>query len=790
MKQFLLASLLSFGVAGVSYAAPADISSNLTASPIRMADKVTFKSVKSQRQAARKSLAPGVSIITKGGIKRLEAPILQSQISKSVMRNPAAKAEANLPEGQVLFESFENWDGEDAEWTPEGWNVDMRGEVKRAQSWTPSVQAMMLPAPPDGKYYYGINFATEKQDEWLISPQVEVKEDMNLYYYVYADPMFIYKLDNVDWETMEFIGEKEVAATLQIWVQPEGGEWAMLHDYADDYKDLSLTDLMLLTPSELEKKSENLSAYAGKKVKVAFRYVGVDGNTMFIDAVSIGYPSLEGISYMDPFSTLYWGFERGVELRSLNVAVAQYPVYAPLTWTNMSDVEGAAFSWKYCDPITSEFVTDDNPDELTVTYVPDYSSPANMKNNLFYPPELNATAPKATAGSYTSPYNFFQAGGKAEYSLKDGELNMSLLPFSYRSRGLAITTVDDETIGDNAIPVFGYNSNADRYWLNYSLPNDEPAEGMYSKLEGIANVLFPSEAPLVVNGLTVFGFGKIADDAEFTATIYALNEEGSADITTFTKIASTKIKGSDVMKEDANSRGYLAFPFDFEAPAVVKATEEHPAYVFMFEGFNSDKVEFFAPLQSNLPDPNYMCHGYILNHIDLGNYTERGEYYSFKPMVYMENGDYVDPFGAFAIGIEGEYPWLTNECEKIAITPTGEKTTVALGSYYDASKLTVEVPAGANASISGRYNECVLTVWHNEAEVIVEGNAVVKGPGVELTIPMVEAFASVSEIKDSNAEIEGIYDLNGNRLKSPACGISIVKYTDGSVRKQVTNPGN
>ncbi len=258
---------------------------------------------------------------------------------------------------------------------------------------------------------------------------------MILSYWLYLDPMFLFNMNNVDWDTLEFIGEREVAATLQIWVQPEGGEWVML-------KDLSLLELMDLSPTALEKNTCSLADYAGKKVKVAFRYVGIDGNTMFIDAVGVGYPSLEDVSYMDPFSTLYWGFERGTSLTGLGAAIAQYPVYAPLTWTNMSYIEGATFSWKYCDPITAEFVTDDNPDELVVTYVP--------------------------------------------------ELNVSLFPFSFHDRGLAITTVDDESIGDSAIPVFGYNSNADRYWLNYSLNGEEPIDGIYSKLEGIANVLFPS----------------------------------------------------------------------------------------------------------------------------------------------------------------------------------------------------------------------------------------------------------------------------------------------------------
>lgn len=170
----------------------------------------------------------------------------------------------------------------------------------------------------------------------------------------------------------------------------------MLHDYVDDYKGMTLLELYDETPAGMEKKSMSLDKIAGKKAKIAFRYVGIDGNSMFIDAVGVGYPALEDVSYLDPFSTLYWGFTRSASLTCLTADIAMYPVYAPLTWTNMTYIDGAEYEWTYCDPVTADFVTDNNPEALTVTYIPDYSSEASMRNNFFYPPTLTASAPNST----------------------------------------------------------------------------------------------------------------------------------------------------------------------------------------------------------------------------------------------------------------------------------------------------------------------------------------------------------------------------------------------------------
>lgn len=726
MKQLLLTVLTAATTLGMSASdiAPGAVQLN------KAQPQVAVKTVKNSAGRQSKKLAPGVTLSAAGGVKRLNTLKSVNSVSPTVKANAMRKANA-AGNGMVLFESFEGWDGEDIYWTPEGWTVDMRGNVERDQSWTLTGQNPYLPAPVDGQYSYGINFSSDKQDEWLISPEVEVGENMLFSFWAYIDPMFLYSLDNVDWDTYEFIGGKKVAATLQIWAQAEGGEWTMLHDYADEYSGLSLEELMMLTPQKLEKKTVSLADFGGKKVKMAFRYVGTDGNSMIIDAVGIGYPELEDVSYLDPFSTLYWGFERSWQMTGLVADIAAYPVYAPLTWQNMSYIEGASFSWEYCDPITAEMVTtDEDPDMLTVTYIPDYKSDASKKNNFFYPPVLHASAPNASPASYSAPYTYFQAGGKAERTLNDGsEFEASLIPFGFNNLGISVVMVDDEQIGDPAIPVFGHNANTDRYWLNYSLNGTEPEEGDYSRLEGIGNMFFATEAPLVVNGITVHGWGQIAADAELTAVIYGLNEEMSSDFTTFTEIASATIKGSDIMAEYSDAKGYLALPFNFESPVVVQATAEHPAYVFMLTGFNSDKVEYFAPLQSEKPDPNYLCMGYILNHIDLSNHiADRPAYYSFKPMVYKVGDEYVDPYASFLIGINGEYPWLTTDCKEVKFTPQNPIAEVKLGSYYDGSRLTVEVPTGVKASVAGRYDQCVLTMERDDTEVIVDGEAVVKGP--------------------------------------------------------------
>lgn len=755
MNKSLIAALL----AGATLSASADLTT------VSFADKVTHPTAKVSKTAQSRKFKRLPDVKT-GAIK-----VKQS-----------AAGRAATPEGYVLFEGFEDWDGENQTWTPEGWTVDMKGEVEREFSWTPvTPNPSLLPSAPEGQYYYGITANYEQQqDEWLISPSVEIEDGMIASFHVFFNPVFLFMIDNdhVDFEKMEFIAEREVAATLQLMARAEGeDEWVKVFDIVDEYTDMPLIDLYYEQMTTLQRRQADLSAFAGKKINLALRYIGKDGDSMFVDAFGVGYPRLENISYLEPYSTLYWGFDRSAMLSAAGAPIAQHPVFADLTWQNYSD-DIATFQWKYDDPEhKADFLTSDDQEILTVNYKPNYSTATTKKNNFHNPHVLTASAPKAEPGEYSAPYLCIQAGGKAEITFNDGtEFDGCLLPFAFQNQGITWQVCEDTEAGVLAIPVFGYDEfgNTDDYWLKYSLNGQaEKTETDYSHLTGFGNVFMPTEAPLVVSGLTLYAWGLIDTDAEITAKIYAFDADMNKDMNTMTEIATATCKGSDIIGEYSDANGYMTLPFDFSEPVVVKATDDHPAYIFFIEGFRSDKVKFFAPLQSAKPDVYNW--GYIRHEIDMSAHTGRPAYTNLKPMVYKEDindpESYVDPMGAFAIGINGEYPWLTCETESIEITDEAPEAKVALGSYYDGSKLTVDAPEGLIATVGGRYDECVLTVSRKPGTpAITDGVITVSGPGVKVSIKANTEEAGIHEITSAANGAEKIFDLQGRRVVNATKG--------------------
>lgn len=788
MKHLLLTGVLS--AAAVTAAAG-------TQSPetkISGVDYCTPTSIKSASLTDEvKELSTGVFQTTTNSIKRLRSinhtPDRISTILKNSRNSRRITARAGYE--YTLSESFEAWDGKDSLWTPEGWTVDMKGDVDRLYSWTPEAAKPLLPSPSDGNVYYCVTYSSDKeQDEWLISPVFTPGEEMYLSYWRYIEPLYLFVIDSqtVDFDKNEFKGEKQVAATLQVWAREKGGEWKMLQDAADEYKDMTFVELVEASPISLQKRTTSLAEFAGKEIQVAFRYVGLNGNTIFLDEIKVGHSQIEGVAYIDPAETLYWGFERSWGMSTVGAPLTLYPVNNPILWINSYEGdENPDFTWSYSDPESGEILTSTDHD-LEVTYFPDYTSAATLRNNFHVPPTLTASAANAAPASYTSNYVNFQAGGTAELTFNDGaEYEGSLLPFSMHNEGVTFITVDDKVIANMNIPVFGYGPDVDNYWLNVSLNGAEKNPGDYNRIEGIANLFMPS-APIVINGITLHAYGKINADAEITASIYALNEEWSSVYSDMTKVATATCKGSDILAQYKDSKSYMCLPFDFDEPVVLEGTDEHPAYFIAIEDFRSEHVEFFAPIQSKEPNPNGYVFGYKLSDVDLTSHGVSKVPKKFKPLYYVEDGEYVDPYTSFAIGLNAEYPWLTTDCKSIELTNGYAPVEVALGSYYDGSKLTVEAPEGIKATVAGRYNNCKLSVKLNGPARDIDGNIVVSGPGVKVTIPVKLNMSGIDSVNaDPNATVVGVYDVNGRLIDPATKGVQIIRYSDGTVSKSVNN---
>lgn len=771
-------------ILGLTIASMACAQAGAPAQPVKIMASRSKTKPQTGETLRRKTLSEDMLLKTNDG----KAVIRNERISipsPGSFRAPRKTDDSSTKKGYVLYENFSGWDGQTDSWIPEGWSVEHKGTCSDSFTWKPVTPNQYYPAAIDGDHYFTVSFDVN-QDEWLISPQFVPEEDMLLSYHMSLNPLWYYDTKNIDWIKKEYIGDKVQVYTFQVLIKEGEGEWKLLRDYADEYKDYSFREITELSyTSALAKQTIALDDYVGKNVSVAFRYLGTDGDTMLLDAIGVGYPTLDNVWYMQPTNSLYWGFNYGYEdLHFLQMPfdMALYPGNSPITWYNMSE-EDATYSWEYTDQTGEGILTSDDRYELTATYAPERPG---LFAKAYGTPVLKAEAHHRADADFSSPVEYFQIGGAPFYPSNDyGVLDFTLLQFPLIHQDIDMLDVRDDKQGAWSVPVFGHNEFTDTYWLNYCLNGEEPMEGNYAHLTGIGNVFFPSEdAPLVVKGMEVYGWGRINKEAELTATIYALDSEKHSSYDTFTVVARAKISGDAVNTlYGEDSKDFLFIPFEFDQPAVVQATEEHPAFVFMLEGFNSDAVEYFAPLQSVRPIETGAGAGYILSEINLQGHIEQGAYKSFKPMQYIEDNEYKSCAATFAIGLVAEYPWLSTDVEKIEILPGESSVSVSLDSYYDGRDLTVEAPEGLEASASGRYDECVLTV-RKTTDSPVKGNIAVKAPGLALSIPVESIDTNAVSGISTESGVAEVFDFSGRKVSSiDASGVYIVKYTDGKVRK-------
>lgn len=808
MQKILLLSLAG-ALAVCASAAPVPATpkvllSNSTAiAPVTVKAKPTAQ--KSQKLATNLYLdtyTDGSSTVKKlrnlNGVKNLvaaKAPIAAARKALNKISPVGPQRAAALPSGAVLWESFEGWDGQTKPWAPENWIVESHSgrATDSGECWNPSGEAMFIGAPTDGQYMMLVSCCMGApmdehedpfQDEWIISPEFTVEENDILTFDAFISPVFLFDLTDpsFDFNTFEFTGDPVYATTLKALVKEEGAtDWVEIWDVSTPYRDMSVNEA-LNEPDGFYSFSVKLNDYYGKKVQIAFQYVGKNGNTMCLDAVKVGLPALK-ITYDEPAETLFWGQTADAQWAQMSADFAMYPVLAPITWTNNNEIEGVdniTYYWDYCEPVNSSWDIAFTKD-LTVTYVPDYTSESSTRNNLFYTPKLNAFAEGASDGLYQAPYPYFQAGGKSERIIQDKLYEFGLLPFNSTHLLSALTAPVPD---DDPTPVFGYDANHNSYWVNYTNNGEEPQEGDDVYVSSLINLIYPGTSPLVINGAHVIGTGFINDGVQFKAEIIKLSEEGT--IIDDNILATATCDYDHVNTFVQESGDGLNIVFKFDKPVVIPANtaDVQDFYLIRFSGFHDpDNVDRFSPYQSIIPFTHDRLYGWVEKQIKIAGAADYVS--SLSPMLYQET-QYGPCHGAFAINLDAEYPWLAAEPSEIEVPATGE-IHVALDSYYPADKLTVEAPEGIVANLTGCYNTTDLAVSAVEGANI-EGSLTVKGPGVEKSFTLTKS-ASISTIGADKAAAEATdaYDLTGRRVSlkqaSSAPGTYILRRADGSASK-------
>lgn len=246
----------------------------------------------------------------------MKKQILLGVASLATVMNLCAEERATL-----LYENFST----SGDTFPEGWEVvNSTPEMATLQggvfSWRTAAAPGDFPAPVDGDrlaliYHASYNDDEGKrvelsQDEWLITPAIDLGSDARLTFQLSYVPMFLYNCSNeyIDpaSDPLDF-KERVPATTLKVMVKADGeSEWTETYDVFDLWQGYTLNDLMSKYYSRAFRDNEvSLEAYSGKKIRLGFRFTGYMGNAMALDAVKVtsekgaGIEGIEADSFVE-----------------------------------------------------------------------------------------------------------------------------------------------------------------------------------------------------------------------------------------------------------------------------------------------------------------------------------------------------------------------------------------------------------------------------------------------------------------------------------------------------------
>lgn len=218
----------------------------------------------------------------------------------------ATTALANAETHYALNEGFEEWDSMTSDWVPAGWTEQISDEKlydleEGRFTWHVGTDTGTLPSPPQGSAYAMIYYAYETdadgkkhdlpQDEWLITPTINVQSDATLSFKLGYSPLFLFDLnnENVDWGSTSFVNKKP-STNLQIYIRQENdNDWTELMNLYEEWEDYTLSDLFNNYFDNTFRSYELPidDKFANSNIQIAFRYVGMYGNTMELDDVKV-----------------------------------------------------------------------------------------------------------------------------------------------------------------------------------------------------------------------------------------------------------------------------------------------------------------------------------------------------------------------------------------------------------------------------------------------------------------------------------------------------------------------
>lgn len=679
--------------------------------------------------------------------------------SKSRINAPAVmKADENA----TLFEGFESYEGLTSRgWVPEGWSQESKTNPPHVAPEGKGTCLVWEATKGDGftSAYSGtyvervqvsiadfttdpITFA-EQQDEWLITKAITPKTGDYLTFQLCYSPFFTLFNES----TMDFSSVNNI---LEVLVTTDDGKtWEKVWDVLDDARSYTVDELWddgssFVRPYHL--MLVNISKYVGKNIKIAFRYYGINGESMMLDDVKVGeatptaaatapnavFPiglSLDGYNLSDGSGNV------------LNLALAPYKT--SLEWTNVSPAFESC-TWTY---------PDEEGNETT-------SSSKNLEAPEYGFGQYDAPSLVTKIGSKTSDaaklYDAVQYGGSV--MLRNGDNYMSFDAAMYDLNRL-VSKKAKFLLARNG--VFGMGATSDATW-NQLLET----EGM--KVTGMGMFIPQPAAPYTLssaNAVVYYTAGKLTDKSQLKATVYKVEDDGS-----FTAMAEGYCSPSEIYKADEESYPKAVFYFEREIDGLPTQAELFVDYpiVIQFsadlaEGEEFDFVNAFDSAPKEVENNVYVFFNDASGTRKMINTTA----------LSLEDGSAAA--GLYA-SFDATYSWLRSEEDAFEAKPAGDSKTFDLDSYYNlVSSKGENLATATGEGLGDWYTVSFANGSDTEpAKMTVTVNALPEGTDVRSSYFDVEVFGMMKRFYVAQHSEAGVSGLAVSATKAFVNGGNIV----------------
>lgn len=704
------------------------------------------------------------------------------------------------PQGAVLFEDFESWDGTEG-WQPEGWSFIHKLIPDGHPGWRVYGPSPYDPVDYPSNTYIFPEFKSSV-DEWLITPEFTVQEGMIFAADCYNGGTYYYDMEVVDKIFDNTITKIEIKNDFIIHITTDNGAtWTKLYSIPEEMLTRGYTRAGdYWNAHGWETITIDLADYVGETAKIAFQIVGEpESNASGVDNIKVGYPSIN-LSYGRPASALFFGQAHPEKFIPATLMVV--PVHRPVTFENTSESLGSvAYSWEY-ETTEGDYTASDK--SLTVTYGTNHESESTSRNNIYKMPVLTGSGEFLTTTQFSLP-GLLQAGGKGEYEVTTIDDNG--IPIEKEVNDFGLVNADHYTEGTQTYaaletPYFGYNAQNDRYWTGYQYPEkintyNPDDETNWRKLERIANLYYTSEAPIAIEGIRLPAYGRgfnsdgsFSPDTKLTAEIYILGE----DMKVPEKPAYTAVcQGEDLQWYDRYASNHiLTCNFRFDAPVVI-SDKDGKAFLVAVTGFHdADNIDYFSPELTAYDNPEGLELGYYQTRIN-----HEGDEFLQWDSVYSHTSsrDYTrggpEPEGCrkvtFMMILDAAYTWIESESDEVVLQ-ANVPAEVALDTFHDGSQIEIDgLPAWLDARATGRYGDAKLTLKATEntnAEAVIT----LKAPGAGKSIKVIAGSGSSAIEGIGTPESDGVatyYNLQGIRVENPQSGQLLIKVVNGKSTKMI-----